>query len=212
MLSAATTTRRARATLAGAALSLATLSAGAAPAQPLTIGQPGEHAPYAVELEPHLAFGLSDPPGPGTRSGIGAGLRASFEIAHVGFVGSIDDSVAIGVGADLLHFSGDGDARAGSCARFVPGPAGTSVCVEVSGGDARSDDLFVPVDLQWNFWLSRRWSVFVEPGLSVYWSSGGHFGASPALFLGGRLHLTPKVSLTLRIGYPTLTLGASFFL
>jgi hypothetical protein len=191
---------------------LAALFARSAAAQPLTIDHPGAHPPFSVELEPHLALGVSDPPGPGVESGIGAGLRASFEIADNAFVPRIDDSVAIGVGADWLHYSGNGDARSATCARFVTGTSGNPVCVEVSGAGGRSNYLFVPVDLQWNFWLSSRWSAFVEPGLSLYWLDGGHLGVTPAFSFGGRVHLTPKIALTLRIGYPTFTLGASFFL
>ena len=204
---------RARARVASAGWALAGLiSTGGVASAQSTIERPGERTRYAIELEPHLAAGVTDPPGAGTGSGLGAGLRASFEIARVGFVGSINDSIAIGVGADLLHYSGDDAPRAGSCRRFVPGPAGTSVCVEVSQTGGRSNYVFVPVDLQWNFWLSRRWSVFVEPGLSVYWLDYGTLGVGPAFFFGGRAHLSDKVTMTLRLGYPTLTLGVSFLL
>jgi len=197
--------------LAGLAAAACVGASTAARAQS-TIERPGDHVPYSVELEPHLAFGVSDPPGAGAQSGFGAGVRASFELAHNGFVGSINDSVAIGVGADFLHYSGDDAPLAGACRRFVPGPAGTNVCVEVTQTGGRSNYMFLPVVLQWNFWLAPRWSVFVEPGLSLYWLDYGTLGASPAFYFGGRAHVTDRITITLRIGYPTFTLGASFLL
>ena len=89
-----------------------------------TLRMPDERPQYHVELEPHLALALPDPPGPGTGWGYGLGVRGTFEIVRDGFIGSIDDSVAIGVGLDFAHFDGDGTVNPGSCKRFVPGPAG----------------------------------------------------------------------------------------
>jgi|CZKU01.1.fsa_nt_gi hypothetical protein len=215
MLTAPATPRarpNARARLLAGLAAAAWLGVGTVAWGQSTIERPGDHVPYSVELEPHLAFGVSDPPGAGTQSGFGAGVQASFELAHNGFVGSINDSVAIGVGADFLHYSGDAAPLAGACRRFVPGPAGTNVCVEVTQTGGRSNYMFLPVVLQWNFWLSPRWSAFVEPGLSLYWLDYGTLGASPAFFFGGRAHVTDRVTITLRIGYPTFTLGASFLL
>jgi hypothetical protein len=64
--------------------------------------------------------------------------------------------------------------------------------------------------MQWNFWLSRRWSVFGEPGLMVR-NRDGDFGVSPfVLYAGGRLRFSDNIALTARIGYPTFSLGASF--
>jgi hypothetical protein len=71
---------------------------------------------------------------------------------------------------------------------------------------------FVPVVLQWNFWLTRQWSVFAEPGLSLYGSDDARFGATPALFLGGRFRFSRATTLTFRLGYPTVTIGVSFLL
>jgi hypothetical protein len=174
---------------------------------------PDERAPYHVELEPHLALALPDPPGPGTGWGYGLGARGTFEIVRDGFIPSIDDSVAIGVGLDFAHFDGDGTVNPGTCKRFVPGPGGTRVCVEVSqNAGGPSNYWFLPVVMQWNFWLTRQWSVFVEPGLSLYWSDEPRFGATPALFVGGRFRFSRATTLTFRIGYPTVTIGVSFLM
>ena len=185
---------------------------GAAQAQS-TIKQPGFHEPYHVELEPQLALGALPPPGDGTGGGLGAGVRASFVVADTGFVSSINDSVAIGVGVDALHYFGQGPVSGGSCATYVTGANGMRVCTRVSGvRGGPSSYVYFPVVLQWNFFLTRRWSVFGEPGLSLYWFDGQSVGATPALFLGGRYHFSDRVTLTMRLGYPAFSIGVSFLL
>jgi hypothetical protein len=99
-----------------------------------------------------------------------------------GFVSSINDSVAIGFGID-----------------FAP----------------NDNRVLVPIVLQWNFWLSERWSVFGEPGFGIV--SGGpnpRFGPiQPFVFYaGGRFLFTPRIGLTMRLGYPDSSLGVSFLL
>jgi hypothetical protein len=71
---------------------------------------------------------------------------------------------------------------------------------------------FIPIVLQWNFWLSSQWSVFGEPGIGFAANpEGNHSAVNPALYAGARFHFNDKVALTLRIGYPSLSVGASFF-
>lgn len=68
----------------------------------------------------------------------------------------------------------------------------------------------VPLVMQWNFWLASHWSAFVEPGLQIAF---GHDNAiHPSLSLGGRYHFNESVALTLRAGYPGVSVGASFLL
>jgi hypothetical protein len=69
--------------------------------------------------------------------------------------------------------------------------------------------VFVPIVLQWNFWLSTHWSVFGEPGIGI---GSGDQTVYPAFFAGGRFHFTDRIALTLRIGYPEVSLGCSFLL
>lgn len=73
--------------------------------------------------------------------------------------------------------------------------------------------LFLPVAMQWNFWLSTRWSVFGEPGIG-FAANGDRTRdvVHPLLMLGGRYHFNEKIALTMRIGYPSLAVGVSFFL
>jgi hypothetical protein len=211
MLRAAPSVLR-RAAAAALAAAVGTLAVeGNARAQS-TILRPGDRAPYLFELEPHLLATPFNPPGDGTGSGLGAGVRANFEVLHEGFVSSINDSVALSVGADFLHYQGSGPPAPGVCRRYVPGPGGTNVCVEVSQTGGPSNYAFLPVAMQWNFWLARQWSVFGEPAVILYWFDYRTLGAYPALYLGGRFHISDTLTLTLRIGYPTLSLGVSFLL
>jgi len=163
----------------------------------------------SYELEPHLVLGAAPPPCPGAGSGAGIGVRAGFLVAPQGFLPAVNDSVAIGVGADFLRYDG-ADARFGRCVRTTPGPAGTTVCTEVSGTGGTTY-FFIPVVMQWSFWLNQTWSVFGEPGLNVFVANGGS-GATPALYVGGRVRVSQAITLTLRIGWPTFTFGGSFFL
>lgn len=68
------------------------------------------------------------------------------------------------------------------------------------------ETFFIPVAMQWNFWLSTHWSVFGEPGLGI---SMDH--VHPVLMAGGRFHFNDKIALTMRVGYPSISVGASFF-
>ncbi|MBX3261282.1 MAG: hypothetical protein KIS78_34125 [Labilithrix sp.] len=73
--------------------------------------------------------------------------------------------------------------------------------------------LFIPVAMQWNFWLSNHWSVFGEPGIGIAANRDrGRDLVHPILMVGGRYHFNDKVSLTMRLGYPAFSIGASFFL
>jgi hypothetical protein len=64
--------------------------------------------------------------------------------------------------------------------------------------------------MQWNFWLSERWSVFGEPGVGVRAEKKPEFW--PHLGAGGRFHFTPNVTLTMRVGFPVFAVGVSFLL
>ena len=83
------------------------------------------------------------------------------------------------------------------------------------GGDFffRSSTFFIPVVMQWNFWLSTHWSVFAEPGIGFAANPEGnanvvHFAG----YAGGRFHFNDRISLTMRLGYPSLSIGVSFLL
>jgi hypothetical protein len=72
--------------------------------------------------------------------------------------------------------------------------------------------------------VTPKWSVFGEPGVIVYhgfvsdcpagsWcgSAPQATGILPAFYAGGRYALNETTSLTMRVGYPTVSVGVSFF-
>ena len=168
---------------------------------------------YTAEVEPHLVLG-SAPPGPGYGSGAGLGVRASFVVAPEGFIRGVNDSVAIGVGLDYTHYYG-GYGFYGyrdQCLHFEPGPNGTAVCTDVSSNGGTYNYVFVPVVMQWNFWFTDRFSAFGEPGANLFFLGNHGFNAGGALYLGARYRIADRITLTGRIGYPTVGFGVSFMM
>jgi len=188
------------------ALSVTSLHGGSALADTLLIQRPGSHPNYFFEAEPHLGFSALPPPGPARGSGFGVGFRGTFEIVDNGFIAGINNTVGVGVGADWLYY-GDSDLP---CERD---PSGNN-CADLDP-DFSMTYIYLPVVMQWNFWLSRDWSVFGEPGVGLHFMSEGDdsVGLDPFFFfVGGRYHFSDRVTLTMRAGYPTFSVGASFLL
>jgi hypothetical protein len=173
------------------------------------IKRPGAHPDYVFEAEPHLSFGFFDPPGHGADEGFGPGFRGTIELVDNGFIKTINNTVGIGFGLDWM-FYGD----------HCHGPRrGFDRCHDTNA-------LIFPVVMQWNFWLSRNWSVFGEPGFAFAFVNHDHddfdddfdgddddFRFQPFVFYaGGRFHFTDAISLTMRVGWPTFSVGVSFFL
>jgi hypothetical protein len=70
--------------------------------------------------------------------------------------------------------------------------------------------ILIPVVMQWNFWLSPHWSVFGEPGIAI--GSGRDTEPWPVFDVGGRFLFTDRISLTMRVGFPDVSVGVSFLL
>ena len=196
-----------------AALSVLLVSPGAE----AQIKQPGAHARYSVELEPHANLWWRDHGRDywDNGTGLGLGLRASVPLVHNGFIPSINNSVAIGFGLDWGRYS--------------------HLCWWKDdrnlSGDCANNQFLVPVVMQWNFFITKAFSVFGEPGLAVRhsrwsWPNGRCAGPNgpivcdysdsetaiePVFFAGGRLG-NDSVSFTFRVGWPYASIGASFFL
>jgi hypothetical protein len=186
--------------LAGSAI----LLSARAHADTMIIRNAGDHSRYSFEAEPHLLLGLFDPPGPADGTGLGLGFRGTVTLLDNGFVPTINNSIGIGFGADWVHYGG-----------------GRQVCVTDSGpshvtacNDTDSvSELWIPVVMQWNFFLSRQWSVFGEPGLALRYQSVPtvrDLSVDPQLYVGGRWHFSDQMTLTMRLGYPTFSVGVSF--
>ena len=117
----------------------------------------------------------------GYGAGIGPGARFNFIFSHDALVPEINNSVGVGVGFDLLFH------------------------------DSRST-LQIPVVMQWNFYFHKRFSAFFEPGLGFgYTFSDNTARAFPVIAIGAQIHFSSKQALVIRLGYPTASLGLSFF-
>jgi hypothetical protein len=188
--------------------SLAVVLAVASPAAAdhSVIKNPGDHPDYRVELEPHAALGWGHLY---RGNGFGLGLRLGIVIVQNGFIKSINNSVAISFGADWIRYGG--------CYYYDNRNRYEYGC--------GASYFTFPVTMQWNFWLSTHWSVFGEPGLYVYHGVYDDYctgrndrdcryptrgGVDLAIFVGGRYHFTETIALTMRIGYPTTSVGVSF--
>jgi hypothetical protein len=176
--------------------------------------RPGDHPSYTVEIEPHGLWGWKHYYYAPT-DGLGLGARFSIPIVENGFVPSINNSVAIGLGVDWLHYSG------AACYYYYGPPRNPGPCWSL--GDANY--LLFPVVMQWNFFVAKRWSVFAEPGLVIYHgfydycsnvppgnpcTNPTQTGVDFAFYAGGRFYISEHVALTMRLGYPTFSFGVSF--
>jgi hypothetical protein len=124
-----------------------------------------------------------------------------FEAEPHLLLGFIDpnNSVGIGFGLDWMLYPG-----ASKRCRGGSGP-----CVLE---DRDVSYFWFPLVMQWNFWLSRDWSVFGEPGVAFRMVSPGDDKFQPFVFYaGGRYHFADRISLTMRVGYPSFSVGVSFF-
>ena len=61
-------------------------------------------------------------------------------------------------------------------------------------------------------WGSFRHAGYYLTKYRVYGLGNDGFGASPAFYVGGRFRLADRVTLTARLGYPTLGIGVSFMM
>lgn len=189
--------------VAAAISTLAFCMSGSAHADNLTIKQPGNHPNYGFEAEPHALIGVFNLPGQGEGSAFGVGFRGSIVIVDNGFVKKINNNVAISFGIDWIHYDWCGRNR------------GNNGCDLAADNDI--DLVWLPVTMQWNFWLSENWSVFGEPGLAFRINDHDHYNddldLGLAIYAGGRFHFNDDVALAIRLGAPTgLALGVSFFL
>lgn len=184
--------------LAASGLLFASLTPATARAQEARYGWAGEPSVYPVEFEPHFTFGAENVYG---ATGFGGGLRVSIPVVASLLVNT-PDNLAISFGGDIVHY--DNCYYSGFCgANYV----------------------MFPIAAQWNIFVARKLSLFVEGGVFVYrgffdeCGPGGagpgcapppDFGVLPTVAVGARIHVGRNASFTARIGYPTITLGLSF--
>jgi hypothetical protein len=183
-----------------AALALAPPSAGAAALS--------RQSGRVWEPEVHLVAGQGTPPDRAGGYGAGAGLRLTITLGSFGVSSTVYDSIAIGVGLELMRHAGGGSPF-GACVERTPAPAGTDVCTRVDAPGNPGGYVLFPVVARWSFAVTPTLSLFGEPGIGVFTSAGGA-AAGPLLAFGGHLRLGDTTSAVLRLGWPVSTLGLAF--
>lgn len=172
------------------------------------IKEPGRHPKYSVELEPHLVIEWDR--GYKTRgAGVGPGFRASIPIVPNGPIPQINNSLAISFGVDWAYFSQcDGQPDSATC---------------------RVSEFWFPITAQWNFFFTPVISVFGEVGGALVSRRYGYDKGCPAIdaadcrysnftpfeplfWGGGRFLFSPTVGMVVRVGSPSVTIGADFLL
>jgi len=183
---------RAFTALAGTAVAASALLLTQEASAQLIIRNPSDHPDYRAELEPHgvlvpwnNAFGYGRRYRGYAAAG-GVGFRATIEIVDP-VIPRLNNTIGITFGIDFT-----------SC----------NYCYR---GEEFS--IWTPIGAQWNFFLTRRWSVFAEVGIAPH-SDGGFRDLyfEPMFELGGRFHFRDKITLTMRLGIPFISVGVSFML
>ncbi len=125
----------------------------------------------------------------GWRQAYGVGGRLEFPIVPEGLLERADDDLTLSLGAEVF---------------FPENRYGASVW---------------PLGaLQWNFYLSDRWSVFPELGVVGFAGDDHHHDfvhtgpiIAPFLGFGARLHISPRAALLARVSWPAgFQLGVAF--
>jgi hypothetical protein len=184
------------------------------------IKQPGAHPDYVVELEPHFVWQYGAT-GNFDSDGIGVGLRASIPVVKNGPVPSINNNFAVTFGLDWAHIDWD-------CGVSVLGYSPSCT----------ANHFIVPIAAQWNFFFTPVVSAFAELGIGIHhysekvsgcngtvqiagigvvgcpylYGSRNRTEAIPIFAVGPRFILSDIFAITIRVGYPYATLGASFLL
>jgi hypothetical protein len=178
------------------------------------IRQPGNHPDYSFEIEPHLALQWADRIW--DSDGFGPGVRFNIPFMHNGPIKTINNNMGITFGLDITF-----------------GGAGYN-CYPIDrrypGADCSVTEFWLPVAMQWNFFLTKVISVFGEPGFAIAhrrwsypWLCNGVNGAvcdvhytdttlEPVLWGGGRFMFSDTIGATVRIGFPMITAGVNILL
>jgi hypothetical protein len=182
----------------GLACALACTS-GTASAQ---IDRAGHHPHYSVELEPDLNWQWTGDEA-AFDDGVGIGFRVAIPVLKDGPVPSINNNLAITFGMQWAHFGNACGPRPDRC---------------------DEDDIWVPITVQWNFFLTDMISIFPEFGLGFRDAlfdydicnnrvcRGSDLEVHPVMWFGARFRLHENVALTLRLGTPMLQFGVSFLI
>jgi len=182
--------------------------------------EPGQHIRYGVEVEPQLSLQWAHLPG--EAAGIGPGLRLSVPIISDGPLKKLNNSLAIGLGFNWAYFQESCGTYFWTGTRMTPDnpeyPTYSERCT--------AHHFTAPIVIQWNFFVTKVVSLFAEPGMAfVYerrsgtgWCDNGPCSKSDSetklpfvLWGGARMAMTNSLALTIRLGTPYVSAGASLF-
>lgn len=170
------------------------------------IRSPGNHVHYALDVEPHLVVQWADEEG--FDEGFGLGVRGSIPIIDNGPLPRVNNTLALTAGLDMAFFSEN-----------------------CNTADCNAWQLWLPVAAQWNFYFSHSLALFGELGLAFQYinaeintrgaacdadnfrcSGWDDLDLEPVFWVGGRYIPVDNMAFTMRLGFPSLTIGASFFM
>jgi len=179
------------------------------------IKQAGNHPHYGVELEPHLVLQYGGRWG--GEEGFGPGMRVNIPFFHNGPIRQINNNMGMTFGLDLTF----GDAGPYCFNGYDPNFAGDKCNVT---------EFWLPVAMQWNFFLTKVISVFGEPGFAIAhrrWNSEYYCNGNGnpvcdydnsdtdvefVFWGGGRFMFSDSIGATVRVGWPSITAGINFLL
>jgi len=176
------------------------------PAPPVDPNKPPRatwHPKYGVEIEAHFgAFSYESPYGAGFPGG---GARITVPVWTNGPIRSIDDEIAFGVGLDVHYYGA-----------YKPG--GTEAIDR-----AATTVVYVPLAVQWGFWLGKLVSIYVEPQLIYRYALYNEACTTPGIVCtpgttilpggqaGIRFRLFDHFAIVVRAGYPQVaSIGLSW--
>ncbi|MFW5739827.1 MAG: hypothetical protein ACOC1F_05625 [Myxococcota bacterium] len=184
------------------------------------LDQPGQHIRYGAEVEPQLALQLGHLPG--DAAGVGPGVRLSVPLIEDGPLKKLNNSLAVGIGFNWAYFQEpcgtyfwDGEPLETNDPDFA-----------TYTNDCTAHQFTAPIVVQWNFWVSEVVSVFAEPGVALIherrsgtgWCDGTPCDQSDnttklpfVLWGGARMAMSDSLALTIRLGTPYISAGASLF-
>lgn len=181
--------------LAASAAASALLLANEANAQ-LIIKNPSDHPDFRAELEPHgvivpwgdsLGYGRGRYFYRGYGFQGGVGFRATIKVADP-VIPRLNNTIGVTFGLDFTN-------------------------CEYCYAGREQFSFWTPIGAQWTFFLTRKWSVFADVGV-VPFSDGFYrnLWVAPMFEVGGRYHFRDKITLTMRLGFPFISVGVSFFI
>lgn len=186
---------RALKTLSGTLLAASALLLAKEASAQLIIKNPSDHPDFRAELEPHgvlvpwgdsFGYGRGYYGYRGYAFAGGVGFRATIKVADP-VIPRLNNTIGVTFGIDFTN--------CGYCYR------------------GQEFSFWTPVGAQWTFFLTPKWSVFADIG-AVAFSDGFYHNLwfDPMFEVGGRYHFRDKITLTMRLGFPFITVGVSFFI